>query len=75
MKELLCPKLEQCKPQNKVNYNPKYKISIHLDRYTLLHLKWISSQDLLYGSGDSAQCHVAAWMGGKFGGEWIHVYV
>ena len=20
-------------------------------------------------------CHVAAWMGGEFGGEWIHVYV
>ena len=26
-------------------------------------------------SGNSAQCHVAAWMGGEFGGEWIHVYV
>ena len=25
--------------------------------------------------GNSAQCHVAAWMGGEFGGEWIHVYV
>ena len=24
---------------------------------------------------DSAPCHVAAWMGGEFGGEWIHVYV
>ena len=24
------------------------------------------------GTGKSAQCHVAAWMGGKFGGEWIH---
>ena len=24
---------------------------------------------------NSAQCHVAAWMGGEFGGEWIHVYV
>ena len=23
----------------------------------------------------SAQCYVAAWMGGEFGGEWIHVYV
>ena len=21
-----------------------------------------------------AQCHVAAWMGGEFGGEWTHVY-
>ena len=25
--------------------------------------------------GNSAQCYVAAWVGGKFGGEWIHVYV
>ena len=23
----------------------------------------------------SAQCHVAAWMGGEFGGEWMLVYV
>ena len=21
-----------------------------------------------------SQCYVAAWMGGEFGGEWIHVY-
>ena len=24
---------------------------------------------------NSAQCHVAAWMGGEFGGQWIHVHV
>ena len=23
---------------------------------------------------NSPQCYVAAWMGGDFGGEWIHVY-
>ena len=23
----------------------------------------------------SAQCYVAAWMGGKFRGEWIHLYI
>ena len=57
------------------NKKKEKKISIHLDRYTLLHLKWISIQDLLYGTGDSAQCHMAAWMGEEFGGEWIHVYV
>ena len=22
-------------------------------------------------TGNSAQCHVTAWMGGQFGGEWI----
>ena len=24
---------------------------------------------------DSSQCYVAAWMGGEFGGEWIHTYI
>ena len=44
------------------------------DMYTLLHLKWITNKDLLYSTGYSARCYVAAWMGGEFGGEWIHVY-
>ena len=43
--------------------------------YTLLNLKWITSKILLYSTGNSVQCHVAAWMRGKFGKEWIHVYV
>ena len=30
---------------------------------------------LLYSTGNSAQCYVAAWMGAEFGGEWTHVYV
>ena len=42
------------------------------DMYTLLYLKWIISKDLLYSKGNSAQCYVAAWMGGTFRGEWIH---
>ena len=25
-------------------------------------------------SGKAAQCQAAAWMGGEFGGKWIHVY-
>ena len=33
-----------------------------------------NQQDLLYSTGNSAQCYVAAWMGGEFGGEW-HVYM
>ena len=36
---------------------------------------WRANKDLLYSTGDSAQCYVAAWMGGEFGGEWIHVYI
>ena len=43
--------------------------------YTLLYLKWITKKDLLYSTWNSAQCYVAAWMGGGFGGEWRHVCV
>ena len=43
--------------------------------YTLVYLKEITNKDLLYSTGNSAQCYMAAWMGGKFGGEWIHVHV
>ena len=43
--------------------------------YTLLHSKWITSKDLLYSTGNSARCYVAAWMEGEFGGGWLHVYV
>ena len=46
-----------------------------MDRYTLLYLKWITNKELLYCTGNSAPCHVAAWMGGEFGGEWIRAYV
>ena len=28
----------------------------------------------MYSTGNSAQCYVATWMEGKFGGEWIQVY-
>ena len=46
-----------------------------VDMYTLLYLKRITNKDLLYSTGNSVQCHVAAWLRGEFGGEWIHVYV
>ena len=46
-----------------------------MDMYTLLYLKWITNKNLQYSTWNSAQCYVAAWMGGEFGGEWIHVYV
>ena len=45
-----------------------------MDMYILLYLKWISNKALLHSMGNSAQCYVAAWMGGEFGGEWIRVY-
>ena len=40
-----------------------------MDTYTLLYLKRITNTDLLCSTGHSAQCYVAAWMGGEFGGE------
>ena len=43
--------------------------------YTLLYLKWITNKDLLYSTWNCTQCYVAAWMGGQFGGEEIHVCV
>ena len=46
-----------------------------LGMHTVLYLKWTTSKDLLYSTGNSAQCCVAAWMGGEFGGVWMHVYL
>ena len=43
--------------------------------HTLLYLKCITNKDQLYSTWNSAQCYVPAWMGGEFGGEWIHVYI
>ena len=43
--------------------------------YALLYLKLIIDKDLLYSTWNSAQCFVTAWVGGKFRGEWIHVYI
>ena len=40
-----------------------------MDVNTLLYLKWLSNEVLLYSTGNSAQGSVAAWMGGEFGGE------
>ena len=42
---------------------------------TPLYVKWITHKDLHYSTGNSAQCYVAAWMGGDLGGEWIHTHV
>ena len=43
--------------------------------YTLLFSKWMTHQDLLYSTWNSAQCYVPSWLGGRFGGEWIYMYV
>ena len=49
--------------------------ALRVDVYTLLYLKWITNKDLLYSTRKSVQCYISAWMGGEFGGTWIHVYV
>ena len=41
----------------------------------LLYFKWITKKALLGSTGNSVQGYEAAWMGGEFGEEWIHVYV
>ena len=46
-----------------------------MKRYILLYFKWITNKALLYSTGNSVQCYVAAWMGGEFGGERMHIYV
>ena len=46
-----------------------------MDVHTLLYFKWITSRDLLYSTGSSAQGYVAVWIGGGVGGERIHAYV
>ena len=46
-----------------------------MDMYTPLYLKRINDKALLYSTGNSAHCCVAAWIVRQFGGESIHVYV
>ena len=46
-----------------------------MDTDTLMYLTCRTSKDLLDSTGNSAPCHVADWMGGEFGGEWIRVHV
>jgi len=43
--------------------------------YILLYLKWITNKGLLYRRGNSAQCSVAAWIGGRVEEEWTHICV
>ena len=37
-----------------------------MDMYTRLYLKWITNKNPQYSTGNSAQCYMAAWMGGAF---------
>ena len=42
--------------------------------YTLV-FKMDNQQDLLYNTWKFAQYYVVGWMGGEFGGDWVHVHV
>ena len=42
---------------------------------TLLCSERVTNEDLVYSAGNSAQCYMAAWMGGEFGAGWVYVYV
>ena len=46
-----------------------------MDMDRLVYLKWVTNQDLLQSTGNSAQCYVAAGMGGEFGEEWIPIAI
>ena len=46
-----------------------------MDMYTPLYSKWVTNRALLCSTWNSAQCCVAAWMGGKFRGKWRDVHV
>ena len=39
---------------------------------TLLCLQWIINKDLLDSTENSAQCYMAAWVGGEME-KWIHI--
>ena len=47
-----------------------------IDMYMLLYLKWITNKDptVQQARGTLLNVMVAAWMGGEFLEEWIHVY-
>ena len=46
-----------------------------MNTYTLLYLKWITDKDLIYSTGISAQCYVAAWDGRGVWGRMHILYV
>ena len=46
-----------------------------MDMYTLIYLTWITNQNLLYSTWDSAQCYVAAgWEGGLGENGYMYMY-
>ena len=58
-----------------LGFPESWQIHWYFSMSKLLYFKWITNKDILYSTGNSAQCYVAARMGGEFRKEWIHVYV
>ena len=52
-----------------------WRVAVHgvTESDTTEQLNW-ANKDLLYSTGNSVQCYLAAWIECEFGGEWIHVY-
>ena len=46
---------------------PLKKKVFGMNMYTLLYWKWITNKNLLYSTGNSVLCYVAACMGGNLG--------
>ena len=46
-------------------------------RWSYIHaiFKWITNKGLPYSTWNSDQCYVAAWVGGRFREERVHVYI
>ena len=59
--------------QLKLFLGQKWAVKTECDVHTAV-FKMDNQQEATYSTENSAQCYVAAWMGGKLG-EWIHVYV
>ena len=46
-----------------------------MDMYTLLYSKWITNKDLLYSTGNSAQCYVVpGWEGSLGENGYMYMY-
>ena len=50
-------------------------MNLRLSIQTVVLFKMDNQQGPMYNTWNSVQCYMSAWMGGEFGGEWIHVYV
>ena len=66
---LAAPEMERGRTCKNVRMAERVVREFGMVMYTLLYLKWITNKDLLHSPWNSAQCNVAAWMGGEFAGE------